>query len=302
VPPEKLVLRRLGPSRPRGRALAFTTFRNRTRAKRLVEEVAGVALRADLTSEVETENLLQTARDQLGNLDICVANVGVRAEANIPLSEMSLERWRSTIDQNLTAAFLTCRSYLRHVGITGSGSLVLVASTAAVFGEAGSADYAAAKAAIAYGLALSLKNEIVQVAPLGRVNVVAPGWTIKPMSGQVLDDAAIAHATATMSLSKVARPEDVASAIVWIASPTAAEHVSGQLITVAGGMEGRLLRTPSVVKQPDSVDELAAIRTDSSRCPRPRAEERGESDAVMIARDSDLLRGNCSLKGGPCQR
>jgi 3-oxoacyl-[acyl-carrier protein] reductase len=221
-------------------------FRNRTRAKRLAQEVAGVVLRADLTSEVETENLLQTARDQLGNLDICVANAGVRAEANIPLSEMSLERWRSTIDQNLTAAFLTCRSYLRHVGITGSGSLVLVASTAAVFGEAGSADYAAAKAAIAYGLALSLKNEIVQVAPLGRVNVVAPGWTIKPMSGQVLDDAAIAHATATMSLSKVARPEDVASAIVWIASPTAAGHVSGQLITVAGGMEGRLLRTPSV--------------------------------------------------------
>jgi NAD(P)-dependent dehydrogenase (short-subunit alcohol dehydrogenase family) len=113
-----------------------------------------------------------------------------------------------------------------------------------VFGEAGNADYAAAKAAIAHGLGLTLKNEIVQVAPQGRVNVVAPGWSTNPMSGRPLEHEALARATATVPMRKVARLEDIASAIVWISSPAAAGHISGQVMTVAGGMEGRRVHDP----------------------------------------------------------
>jgi 3-oxoacyl-[acyl-carrier protein] reductase len=224
-----------------GARVAVHYHRNAEAAEALASELAGVAIRADLTDQAETAALFAAARDHLGSLDVCVANAGVRAGHPTPLWELELERWRATVDGNLTAAFLTSREYLRHVAAAGAGSLVLVASTAAVFGEAGNADYAAAKAAIAYGLALSLKNEIVQVAPGGRVNVVAPGWTTNPMSGRALDDEALARATATMPLRKVARLEDIASAIVWISSPTAAGHVSGELLTVAGGLEGRLL-------------------------------------------------------------
>jgi 3-oxoacyl-[acyl-carrier protein] reductase len=154
---------------------------------------------------------------------------------------MSLERWRATIDSNLTATFLTARAYLRHVDAAGTGSLVLVGSTSGLFGEAGHADYSASKAAMTHGLLPTLKNEIVRNAPLGRVNLVAPGWTVTPMTEHELTEETVKRVTATMALRKVATAEDVARAIVFLCSPLAAGHVTGEIITVAGGMEGRLL-------------------------------------------------------------
>ena len=119
---------------------------------------------------------------------------------------------------------------------------MLVGSTAGVFGEAGHADYAAAKSAIVTGLLLSLKNEIVRITPAGRVNAVCPGWTVSPMTRSTLEDPSILErATRTMALRKAAAPEDVARQIVVLASDELSGHVTGQVIVVAGGMEGRLL-------------------------------------------------------------
>ena len=95
-----------------------------------------------------------------------------------------------------------------------------------------------------HGLLLSLKNEIVRVAPLGRVNVVCPGWTESPMTRTTLTDPdLVARVTRTMPLRKVAQPEDVARQVVVLASDELSGHVTGQVVTVAGGMEGRLLHT-----------------------------------------------------------
>jgi 3-oxoacyl-[acyl-carrier protein] reductase len=216
----------------------------RAAAEALAAEIGGVALGADLRVEAEADALVPRAVEGLGRLDACVANAGIFPGDPVPVAEMSLERWRDTLDGNLTLTFLSARAYLRHVASTGEGSLVLVSSTAGRFGEAGAADYASAKAAITHGLALSLKNEVVRVAPRARVNVVAPGWTISPMTEGLLDDAHVAQVTATMPLRKVATAEDIARAIVFLASPASAGHVSGEAITVAGGMEGRLLNPP----------------------------------------------------------
>jgi 3-oxoacyl-[acyl-carrier protein] reductase len=215
---------------------------NAAAAEAIAAEVGGVPLQADLRDEASADALVPAAVEALGRLDACVANAGTWDPEDVPVARMSLDRWRATLDDNLTATFLTVRAYLRHVEATGAGSLVLVASTSGLFGEAGHADYSAAKAAIAHGLLLSLKNEIVQVAPFARVNVVAPGWTVSPMTESQLTDEAIARVTATMALRKVATAEDVARSIAFLCSPLAAGHVTGQVITVAGGMEGRLLR------------------------------------------------------------
>ncbi len=201
-----------------------------------------VLVRADLTREDEADRLFEEARGGLGGLDACVAVAGVWPEEDVPLWKLSLERWQETLAANLTATFLTARGFLQEVERSGHGNLVLVGSTAGLYGEAGHADYASAKSAIVRGLLLSLKNEIVEIAPRGRVNAVCPGWTMSPMTRSALDEPGLVErVTRTMALRKVAEPEDVARQIVVLASDELSGHVTGQVVTVAGGMEGRVL-------------------------------------------------------------
>ena len=223
-----------------GARVAVHYHSSRDAAERLAAEIDGVALQADLRDEAAADALVPTAVDQLGRFDACVANAGTWDPEDVPAAEMSLDRWRATIESNLTATFLTVRAYMRHVAQAGEGSLILVGSTSGIFGEAGHADYSSVKAAM-HGLLATLKNEIVHTAPLGRVNLVAPGWTVTPMTEGELTQETVDRVTATMALRKVATADDIARAIVFLCSPLASGHVTGQVITVAGGMEGRLL-------------------------------------------------------------
>jgi len=218
--------------------------RGEERARALAEELGGApVLQADLTREDEVGRLFEDARAAFGAVDVCVQVQGVWPREDVPVWELPLERWEDTIRQNLTTTFLVAREFLREVAKNGSGSLVLVGSTAGIFGEAGHADYAAAKSAVTGGLLLSLKNEIARIAPLGRVNAVAPGWTESPMTRGLVDPERVREVSRTMALRKVARPEDVAAQVVVLASDTLAGHVTGQVVTVAGGMEGRTVHS-----------------------------------------------------------
>jgi len=190
---------------------------------------------ADLTNEDEVARMFTDA----GRLDVCAAVAGVWPSGDVPVSEMPLERWRATLDQNLTSVFLTARGFLAQ--LEGDGALVLIGSTAGIFGEAGHADYAAAKSGVLGGLLLSLKNEVVRRSPGVRVNAVAPGWTESPMTRGHVSDEQVARISRTMALRKVAQPEDVAAQVVALASPVISGHVTGQVVTVAGGMEGRVV-------------------------------------------------------------
>ncbi len=212
----------------------------RERAEAVAEELGGApVVGADLTDEAAVEHLFAEARDVLGTVDVCAAVAGVWPSADQPVWELPLARWEATLRANLTATFLTAQAFLREVQRNGHGSLVLVGSTAGRFGEAGHADYAAAKSAIQVGLLLSLKNEIVRIAPRARVNAVAPGWTVSPMTRGTLDDALVDRISRTMALRKVAVADDIARAVVVLASDELSGHVTGELVTVAGGMEGR---------------------------------------------------------------
>ncbi len=217
------------------------------RAAAVAAEIGGAATaQADLTREDDVERLFEAARAELGSVDVCAAVAGVWPSEDRPAWELPLERWQETLSQNLTATFLTARAFLREVARRGHGSLVLVGSTAGRFGEAGHADYAAAKAAIQTGLLLSLKNEIARIAPLARVNAVAPGWTESPMTRGLVDAEAVRRVSRTMALRKVAQPEDVAAQVVVLASDVLSGHVTGQVVTVAGGMEGRTVHDDEI--------------------------------------------------------
>jgi 3-oxoacyl-[acyl-carrier protein] reductase len=226
-----------------GARLALHYNRGDERVQALAEELEGsFPVQADLTREDEAERLFDGIRRRFDGLDVCAAVAGAWPEEDVPVWELPLERWEATLRANLTLTFLTARGFLREVERGGHGTLVLVGSTAGVFGEAGHADYAAAKSAIIHGLLLSLKNEIVRIAPRGRVNAVCPGWTLSPMTRSTLDDPSVLdRATRTMALQKAAQPEDVARQVVALASDEISGHLTGQVVLVAGGMEGRLL-------------------------------------------------------------
>src|SRR5262249_5036294 len=147
--------------------------------------------------------------------------------------------------------FLCARAFFRGIARhrLADPAAVLIGSTAGLFGEAGHADYAAAKAGLTFGLARPLKNETCRLAPPGPANLACPGWTFTPMTGSLAADPdRVRRVLQTVPLRKVGRAEDVARAAVYLASGHLAGHVSGQVLTVAGGMEGRVLY------QPDEVD------------------------------------------------
>jgi len=225
-----------------GARVAVHYHRGEERARDVAAEIGGApVVQGDLTDELEVHGLFEETRSALGRIDVCAAVAGVWPSQDEPVWELALERWERTLRQNLTSAFLTARGFLRELERNGHGSLVLVGSTAGLVGEAGHADYAAAKSAVTGGLLLSLKNEIVRVAPRGRVNAVAPGWTETPMTRGHVGPERVRRISRTMALRKAARPEDVARQVVVLASDELSGHVTGQVVTVAGGMEGRIV-------------------------------------------------------------
>jgi 3-oxoacyl-[acyl-carrier protein] reductase len=240
-----------------GARLVLQYRRGRERAEALRRELAGtetLLVRADLTKETDARKLFSAAAKRFGRVDTLVANAGSWETRDVPLPAMSLRQWRATLDSVLTSTFLSAREFFRCVAKQRRGNAVLVASTAGVFGEAGHADYAAAKSALAFGLTRTLKNEIARLAPHtkdycgGRVNCICPGWTIVPRNARQLTNAAtVRKVTATMALPQIARPEDMANMVVFLSSDRLARHITGQTIVVAGGMEGRWLWQPGEV-------------------------------------------------------
>jgi 3-oxoacyl-[acyl-carrier protein] reductase len=236
-----------------GAHLVLHYCKSRTAVELLERELAIECLlaQADLTRETEVRRLFRSALKRFGRVDTLVANAGAWISKDVPLHKISLRQWRQTVDQVLTSAFLTVREFMAVVARQKRGNAVLIASTAAIFGEAGHADYASAKAAMAFGLTRTAKNEIARIAPHtskycgGRVNCICPGWTVVPRTKAELRNAAMVRkVTATMALPQIARAEDIANAAIFLSSDTLARHITGQALVVAGGMEGRLLWRP----------------------------------------------------------
>ena len=211
-------------------------------AEKISTEIDGLAVNADLTNSEQTKELFKNIIEKEGKIDICIANAGKYPKNYALLWEIKSDRWENTISTNLSLTYNTSRYFLKHASETKKGSLVLIGSTAGIYGEAGHADYAAAKGAITSGLLRTLKNDAAQIGDGVRVNAIAPGWTVSQKRiDEGVDQKRVERITSTMSLKKLAKPEDVANSAIMLASDSLSGHITGQVIEIAGGMEGRLV-------------------------------------------------------------
>jgi 3-oxoacyl-[acyl-carrier protein] reductase len=218
-----------------------------------------LVVQADVRDAVALQAAVERIVARFGRIDACAANAGRWPSVPRGLHELEPERLRETLAVNLTGALFTARAFLAALALTGprpdgqGAALVFTGSTAGRFGERGHVDYAAAKAGLA-GAVKTLKNEIVRIDPHGRVNMVEPGWTVTDMARPALQQPGLLErVTRTMALRQLGRARDVARAVAWLASPLCAAHVSGEILGVSGGMEGRLLWTE------DEVDRRAIL-------------------------------------------
>ncbi|WP_323040483.1 SDR family oxidoreductase [Gemmobacter sp.] len=191
----------------------------------LKEGKLGIQIHCDLSSEAS----IIDAFHKLGwdRLDLLVNNGGMVFDTFMQFSEASLEKWNSTIGSHLTGAFLMSRA-AQPLLATG-GSIIMMASTRALMSEGVDFAYAAAKGGmVALGQALA-----VQLGPKIRVNTIAPGWITDETN---LSDAAEAQ----HPVGRVGRPEDIAEAVLYLAS---AGFVTGQTLVVDGGMTKKMIYT-----------------------------------------------------------
>jgi 3-oxoacyl-[acyl-carrier protein] reductase len=221
-----------------GARVAFTYRRAEREAqtlKREIECAAGTAhaVAADFEQLGAASRALQEAVGALKGLDILVSNAGIWDVEDVPVEQLSDERWLRTLTVNLTAPFELSRAAIPHLARSREGRIIFVSSIAGLQGEANHADYASSKAAL-LGLARSLA---VELGPRRvTVNAIAPGWVDTDMMREALDRTArtMESITAPIPLGRVATPDDVAGAVLFLASPLSA-HVTGQVLPVTGG-------------------------------------------------------------------
>jgi 3-oxoacyl-[acyl-carrier protein] reductase len=185
-------------------------------------------LRADLDRPQEAAALAAQAAEALGGVTILVNNAGVFEEVPFDAPD-AVERFERTIRINLEAAFVLSRALAP--GMAG-GCILNVSSRAGQRGEGRAAAYAASKGGLNL-LTISLAREL---APRGiRVNAIAPGWVATAMAGESVRDPQRLHAVeAETLLGRVATPEDIAAAALFLVSPLAS-YITGEILHVNGG-------------------------------------------------------------------
>lgn len=202
--------------------------------RRRIDDAGGDALSvvADVTGFQETENMRASIEGHFGPVDILVANAGGSPVPPGPLEELTEQDWRASVDTNLTATFLTVKSFLPGMKQRRSGAIITMSSAAARRPTARSPiAYTAAKAGIE-----SLTQVLAaQAGPHGvRVNCIAPETILTERNRRRIPEAIQRALTAEHPVQRLGTPDDVAQAALYLASDNAS-WVSGIVMDVAGG-------------------------------------------------------------------
>lgn len=217
-----------------GARVAFTFRSSPEQAEALRQELAGygaeaMAFQVDAASFDDAQKTVDAVIAAWGSLDVLVNNAGITRDGL--MIRMSEDDWDAVLTTNLKSVFNYAKAAYRPMMKQRAGKIVNISSVVGVMGNAGQANYAASKAGI-IGFSKSLAKE------LGRrgvtVNVVAPGYVDTDMTAE-LPEKAREELTNQIPVGRTARPEEIASAVLFLSS-SLAEYITGQVLLVDGGL------------------------------------------------------------------
>ena len=205
--------------------------RNEEKLQNLKQELSDkvYSLICDFNDDSQINSLIENAEKQFGNIDILVCNAGITKD-NLAL-RIKDEDWDIVIQMNLTSTFKLNRAAIKSMMKRRYGRIINISSVIGLSGNAGQSNYAASKAGI---IAMS-KSIAKEVASRGiTINCVAPGYIDTPMTevlGEDIKNSIIAH----IPLGRIGTPQDVANAVLFLASDESS-YVTGHTLSVNGGM------------------------------------------------------------------
>lgn len=216
-----------------GAKVAVNYFSSENEAKSVVEEIQkigseAIAIKCDVSNEEQVISMVDQVLSKFGSIDILVNNAGIVFD--VPFLERTVEQWKKTLDVNLLGTFLCSKYASEPLKKTNNGKIINISSTNAIDCFSPEAmDYDASKA----GIIILTRDFAKELAPEIRVNAIAPGWVDTKMNKDLPQDF-IDEEIKNIYLKRFAKPEEIAKAILFLASDDAS-YITGSILKVDGG-------------------------------------------------------------------